>query len=156
MRRLIVLGLLALAACGSKEESTTIGGTTYTSNDKDNTATITTDKGSISTVTGPAAAAKAKLPAYAPQYPGSTIESAIDTVHEGRKSSIVTLTTKDGAKQVAEFYRAKFAGAGLKSGMDMVSDEGGMIGAESGGNKASVMVSHEDGKTSVVLTFSAS
>jgi hypothetical protein len=152
---LIVLGMLALVGCGSSERSTTVAGTTFTSNDKDGTATISSAHGSISTVSGDAAA-QSRMPDFAPRYPGSSIESAIDSQRDGRKSSMITLVTPDETKRVAEFYRTKFQGAGLEKKTDIVSDDGGMLAAEGGGKKASIAVSRENGKSIVIVSYTLS
>jgi hypothetical protein len=152
---LIVLGMLTLIGCGSSERSTTVAGTTFTSNDKDGTATISTAHGSISTASGDAAA-QSKMPDFAPRYPGSSIESAIDSRRDGRKSSMITLVTPDKTKTVADFYRAKFQGADLKKRTDIISDDGGMLAAEDGSKKASIAVSRENGKSTVIVSYTLS
>jgi hypothetical protein len=152
MRSWMVLGCLALAACGSDEQSTTVAGTTYTSSDKDERATISNARGSISTVSG-ASAANTKLPDFAPRYPGSNIESVIDSKRDGRASTMVTLTTADPVQKVVDFYRPRFEGAGLAKKSEMITEEAGMLAAEAADKKASIAVSREEGKTSIVLSY---
>ena len=153
MRALILIGCLALAACGSGEESTTIGGTTYASNEREGTASITTDKGTISTVDG-AAAANVDMPAFAPRYPGSTIVSAIQSQTAERTSHMVNIETSDSVDKVAAFYEKAFADAGLSVTSRMMTAEGGLMGAEGAGKKASIAVSVDEGKTMAVVSYS--
>lgn len=154
MRFLIMIGLasVALASCGSDEKKATVGDTTFTSNDKDGTATISNDRGTLSATTG-AEAANTKMPDFAPQYPGSTIESVLNTDTAGGKSQMINLNTGDAPAKVTEFYKGKLSAAGLKIGMDMTTAETGMVTGEGNGHSASVTASAEDGKTAVLVTI---
>jgi len=154
MRALVLMGFcLALAACGSREESATIGGATFTSNEGDGTATITTDKGTLSTVDG-AAAANVQMPSFAPKYPGSTILSAVKTETDERTNHMVSIETGDSVDKVVAFYEKAFKDAGMTISSRMMAEDGGLMAAEGDGRKASIAVSFEDGKTSVVVNFS--
>ncbi len=151
MRLLAIVALTCLSACGSSEESTTIGGTTYTQQE-DGTATISNENGSISATEGEAAA-NTKFPDFAPQYPGSTIESALVTNRDDGQRTMALLATSDGMDKVVEFYREKVTSAGLKVGMVHNIDGNGMLSAEAEGKKVSVTGGPQDGKTRFALTF---
>ncbi|MBY0301909.1 MULTISPECIES: hypothetical protein [Sphingomonas] len=77
-----VLAVTLLAACGSSEKSTTVGGTTFASDDSKGTSTITSEKGMIRATDG-TAAAKVTMPAYAPLYPGAAVTGVIETENMG-------------------------------------------------------------------------
>lgn len=153
MRAMVVLTLLVLGACGPVEESTTIGGTTFTKNDTDDTATISNERGSISALDGDAAA-NTEFPAFAPQYPGSTVESALITNTASGERTVAVLATDDEIASVVEFYRDKFTAAGLEIGTAYNVDDSAMLSAEGAGKKASVMGGKQDGKTTFNLSFS--
>lgn len=153
MRALVVLASLALVACGSSEESTTIGGTTFTQNESEGSATITNERGSLTALEG-AAAEKTEFPDYAPRYPGAAVESAIVSTSERGERTTAVLNTDDTIAQVADFYRARFAAAGLEMGMDMSTDETAMLSAQGDGKKATVTVAQQDGKTTFTVAFS--
>ena len=153
MRAIVVLGALALAACGSDDDTVTLGDTTFTSNEQAGTATISNAEGSITTADG-AAAAKTQMPDYAPQYPGSTITTALTTRKDDRNRTNIVLTTKDGIDKVAAFYKNKFTAAGLTIASDMTTSEVSMISAEGNGKKASITAAPDEGQTSVVVSYS--
>lgn len=153
MRAVAALALLVLGACGPVEESTTIGGTTFSNEGADGTATISNERGSISASDG-AAAANTEFPAFAPQYPGSTVESALVTNTASGERTMATLVTDDEMAKVVEFYRDKFTEAGLEIGTAYTVDDSAMLSAEGGGKKASVTGGKQDGRTSFALSFS--
>lgn len=152
MRRFVIAAAVLLSACGSSEKSTTVAGTTYTSDDSKGTASITTDKGSIRTAEG-AAAQQVVMPAYAPLYPGATVTSVIETESEGRKSKMVTLSTPDALSKVTDYYKGTLAKAGWKVPSSFLSDDGGMLSGEKDGKSVSIALSREDdGKSNVLVT----
>ncbi|WP_442678122.1 hypothetical protein ACSBM8_11295 [Sphingomonas sp. ASY06-1R] len=152
MRRFVIFAAVLLSACGSSEKSTTVGGTTFASDDGKGTASITTEKGSIRTAEG-AAAAHVVMPDYAPLYPGSTATSVIETESEGRKTKMVTLSTSDAIGKVSDFYKGALAKAGWKIPSSFLSDDGGMLSGEKDGKTVSIALSREDdGKTNALVT----
>ncbi|WP_420137254.1 hypothetical protein [Sphingomonas sp.] len=151
MRRFVVAAAVLLSACGSSEKSTTVAGTTFTSDDSKGTASITTDKGSIRTAEG-AAAARVTMPAYAPLYPGATVTGVIETETEGRKNKMVTLSSPDAIGKVMDFYKGSLTKAGWKVPSSFVSDDGGMVAGEKDGKSVSIALSREDdGKTNALV-----
>ena len=155
MRALIVLAPLVLAACGSAEESTTIGGTTFAQNEAEGTATISNERGSITSLEG-SSAESTQFPEFAPRYPGSAIESALVTNSERGERTVVMLNTNDDIGKVMDFYRDRFTSAGLEIGMNVTAEDTGMISAEGDGKKASVTGSKQDGKTVFSVSFRGS
>lgn len=153
MRFLMLASLVVLTGCNSSEESTTVAGTTYTSDQKAGTATIKTSEGEMRTVDG-AAADKAELPAYAPRYPGATIKTVIESKTNSGTSTVASLETKDPPAAVTKFYRDAFTKNGMKLTSDVPSDQVTMLSAEGNGNKVSAMASQQDGTTMVTLTYS--
>ncbi|RUN74665.1 hypothetical protein EJC47_20355 [Sphingomonas sp. TF3] len=153
MRALIAVTLLALAACGSGKDSTTIGGNTFT-NEKDGTATITNEKGSLTAIDGDAAA-KTAMPAFAPKYPGATIVSVLKTNTGERKSTMVNMTSGDSGAKVLQFYRDSLVGAGFTIKSEMTFNDGGMLSAENSNGKVSLSVSRDEetGKSQFVVTL---
>ncbi|MEN3746935.1 hypothetical protein TPR58_07135 [Sphingomonas sp. HF-S3] len=154
MRFILLVSALALAGCGSSEETTTIAGTTYSSNDKEGTASIKSSDGEVSVVDG-AAANKVEMPAFAPRYPGSTITGVIETKKAGHVSTMVNLRSADAPAAVATFYRDSFTKNGMKMTSDLPAEEGAMLTAEGKGNKVTVVVSQEDGSTLATISHSA-
>jgi len=147
------MAVLALSACGSGEKSTTIGGATYSSNDRDGTASITTDKGSLTTAEG-AAAANFQMPAFAPKYPGATIVGVIRSESDGTTRHMVNMQSTDSIGKVAAFYKDGFVRAGLKTTSEMMTADGGMMSAEGDGRKVSIAISQDEGKTAAIVTYS--
>ncbi len=151
MRPVVLIAAVLLAACGSKEKSATIAGTTYKTDESAGTASITTANGSIKTTRG-AAAAAVVMPAYVPAYPGATVDGVMETESGGRKTKMVTLATQDPVAKVADFYKAALASEGWKLPQSMLMPDAAMVTGEKDGKQVSVMVSKQDGKTGIVLT----
>lgn len=154
MRKFLALALLALAACGSSEEKTTIGDVTLSNDEQAGISVIETATGSMKVVEGPEAD-KLEMPAFAPKYPGSIVESAIiSTSAEKGTTTTVNFSTKDSLAQIAEYYEKQFEAQGLKLGMKMVTEESIMVKGEADGKRASVIASIVDGKLGGVLSYS--
>ncbi|MET4896782.1 hypothetical protein RN629_06345 [Sphingomonadaceae bacterium jetA1] len=153
MRCAVLASAVLLAACGSSEKSATIGGSTFSTDESKGTASITTDKGTIRTAEGEAAA-KVEMPAYAPRYPGATVTGVIETDAEGSKHKMVTLSTPDAIGKVADFYKASLTKAGWKIPASFISGDGGMLSGQKDGKEVSIAISRdEDAKTNLVVTF---
>lgn len=155
MRRIVpvaatLLGATLLAACGSSEKSTTIGGTTFTSDESKGTSTIATEKGVIRATDG-AAAAKVTMPAYAPLYPGATVTGVIETENDGKKNKMVTLSTPDAIGKVVDFYKASLKKAGWAVPSSFVSADGGMVAGEKDGKSVSIAFSRQDGTSTEMV-----
>jgi hypothetical protein len=153
LRPLALTGLLTLAACGASEETTTIAGTTFTSDDEQGTATISSANGSLAVAEGDAAQ-KTPMPDYAPQYPGSTITNAMTSGKDGASKTTVLLTTTDPVSKVGAFYTDTFSRLGLELKQNVNSAEAVMLAAEAQAKKASVIIGTEGQLTTAVVTFS--
>lgn len=98
-----------------------------------------------------------KIPAWIPAYPGAKVEGRFSRQAADGESGAFGFTTGDSPKQVLSFYNEGLKSAGLKITSQLTQDSGdspgGMIGAEGGNRKVGVMVSTEDGNTSVAVTF---
>lgn len=147
-----MVSLLALAACGSDDKSTTVAGTTFTSNENEGTATIANENGSVTVAEG-AAAQATQLPNHAPRYPGATIVSALKSEKDGESQTTVVQESTDPIAAVGTFYTKAFTDNGMKITQNMTSPEVAMIVGEGEGKKTTLMASTEEGKTSVILTF---
>lgn len=153
MRRIaaVVVAVL-LAGCGSSEKSYTAGGATVTDDSKGN-ASITTDKGTIRTAQGDAAA-NVKMPDFAPRYPGSTVSNVIETETDGGKQKMVTLNTSGTIANVADFYKASLAKAGWKVPTSFISGDAGMVMGQKDSKQVTVSISRNDqSSTDVVVAF---
>ncbi len=151
MRPAVLVAAVLLTACGSQEKSATIAGTTYKTDESAGTASITTANGSIKTTQG-AAAAAVVMPAFAPVYPGATVDGVMETEAGGRKTKTATLATPDPVAKVADFYKAALAKEGWKTPHAMLMADGAMLTGEKEGRRVSIVISKQDGKTGVVLT----
>jgi major membrane immunogen (membrane-anchored lipoprotein) len=160
---LFVFALL-IAGCGGKETSTVTlpdgkgGSTKISANDEDgrSEATITGADGKSVTMTSDVN--DAKLPAFAPQYPGSEITSATNIATSGEGAmQTVTMTSSDSTEKVMEFYKASVTSAGMPIGMSMTIDGTGSMQAGKGEKLPSVLVSAapKDGKTEVTLILTS-
>lgn len=151
MRCTVLVAALLLTACGSQEKSATIAGTTYKTDESAGTSSITTANGSIKTIRGGAATAVV-LPAYAPVYPGATVDGVIETESGGHKTKMATLATSEPVAKVTDFYKTALAKDGWKLPQSMLMPEGAMLTGEKDGKQVSIVISKQDGKTGVVVT----
>ncbi|HMT45017.1 MAG TPA: hypothetical protein PKA59_10710 [Chakrabartia sp.] len=159
MRALLLLPLLALAACGSNEKEITIkdgegGEQTVTVGKDDGTTTIKSEDGTAVVRTG---AEGANFPPEAPQYPGSTVTASANFAgKDGGSGLMATQETGDEPAKVLAFYKDKLAAAGRKIAMETNTGEGSMLiveGAEGGkGEGMMIAVNKDAGKTIVTIT----
>lgn len=156
---LAIPALLLLAACGSKEDTITVKDgngeeATITTKSDDGETTITSDKGKVVINEG---GAGASFPAFAPQYPGSTVMGSATfagTGAEGGAGSMVTQQTSDAPDKVMAFYKAKVTEAGMKIGMETNTPEGGMLAVGTPGEKGGMMITvAKDGDSKTTIAF---
>lgn len=175
------VALLAVAACGSKDEAdvakadgrevlsqtvtddsgktsevtvreTDDGGANMTVRSEDGTAVLNTAGGD---------SAARYLPDWLPAYPGAEVTGGMQGASAEGSGSLVTLTTKDGPEKVIAFYEAAADKAGFKTvsrvemgGMRMFS---ATKGSEGKGPGFQVQTSPADGGgTQVSLMISSS
>ena len=113
---LFAVAMLSLTACGSPKTETIRfadgkGGTTTITSDGTK-ATFTGEVGASATLDS--GAQKARFTDFAPQYPGSTVESAASIAKNGSTSQMINLLAKDDGKAVYEFYKASLPKSGAK------------------------------------------
>ncbi len=135
MRSLLLIPTLLLAACGQSDQTVSYEdseGNEQTINVEDNgdTRTVTSEDGLIS-AEGSQGGANARFPDYAPQYPGSTVQSAIDlnagTAQTGGVTQhTITMMTSDTPEAVIAFYAERAAASG-KSVTQLDSATGPML-----------------------------
>lgn len=111
---------MLLSACGNSE---TIGyndsegnDRTISVKDKDGTRSVTSDDGLIR-AKGTQGSAKARFPAFAPQYPGANVQSVVDVdvgtgAIGGVKQHIITMASADTPETVIAFYRTRIGASG--------------------------------------------
>jgi hypothetical protein len=149
----ILITLLALAACGKSEETITVkdeaGKEATAVIDKEtNTTTIKSDGVEMTMSQG----GKVDFPAYAPQYPGSTIGgSTTSKSNDGKSSQTFEVITSDKPADVLAFYKAKLIAGKRPIAMETSTPEGGMI--MSGNSADSVMVTVEVKNDKTVATI---
>lgn len=122
---LIAASLLALNACGSGDTVAVPdgkGGTITVKRDGEK-ASYTDSDGNITTVDS--SPSSADFPAFAPQYPGSKIESAASIGDDEKHSQILNLLTSDDSQKVRDFYKAAFEKGGKK--ISEVSADGNFL-----------------------------
>ena len=151
MRMLMLAGLAALAACGSGENREPSNGIAA-SNEAE-------QKASSDTAASPAPAAAVTpvditMPQFAPQYPGSTIQSVNSATVGGGDSHEVRLLTTDDADRIFAFYRDRFAAAGLRKTSEFMSGGTGMMSATGKGRNASIAIAREQGRSVIIVTYS--
>ncbi len=153
MRPFILLGLAVLAACQS-EEKNAAAGTDAAANAMAGDATRAASNAAAEREAVDAAVQNVQMPAFAPQYPGSTIKNATASRSGGREIHTVTLATTDNAAKIVDFYRERFNSAGMKKAAEFISGGTGMMSAAGNGRKGSIAISKEADHTAVIVTYS--
>jgi len=155
----IALGTaVALAGCGKKDEKTVYsdGQHTVTQSSAGDHMTVTGQDGQKMEF-GTGANAAAKLPDYAPLYPGATITSSFaGSGKDGSGGSLAFHTTAAPADVIA-FYKDKTAGGGLKQSMNADMNGTLMFAAQKDDSKTQISVTATKGAngTDGQVTWSA-
>jgi hypothetical protein len=153
MRHLIPFAaLLALTACGSKEDTTTVttadGEEIKITSDADNNSesgTITFEgKDGEGKITFGDAASGQKLPLDMPVYPGGEVKGTFTGGDGKGEGGMATVMTKDPAAKVIDFYKAEAGkrGYAIKT-------------TSSANNMASFSAEGKDGETLVITASPA-
>lgn len=135
MRNATILSTLLLAACGQSDQTVN-----YKDSEGNDRSIRVTEKGAERTVTsddgmirakGALGGARARFPAFAPQYPGATIQSVVDldagpAGQTNVKQHVITMKTKDTPDAVIAFYKGKIGASG-KSVRQVDSATGPML-----------------------------
>lgn len=160
MRKLLVSSALLVAACGSNERSIEVedgNGESATVSVKGDgeKVTVQSAEGEVVYQQG---AQGAVFPAYAPQYPGSTVTSSANFEGaKGAQGATLTQQTGDGVDKVLAFYKKKVTAAGLKVVMEQsAGDTATLVAAKEGANEMGVMISAAaDGAGSTTISMSS-
>src|SRR5450432_3557895 len=108
------LSVVSLAGCGRSDDSVKVA--TKTQNDGTRTITVTDNKGTQVAIAG--SGASANMPAYAPIFPGSTVETTVTIPNKGGMVAFKTTATPEA---VIAFYKRSVAAAGFKDNLNMTS-----------------------------------
>ncbi|MFM2410945.1 MAG: hypothetical protein RL481_1773 [Pseudomonadota bacterium] len=120
MRILMLSSTLLLAACGSSDtiryKDSEGNDRTINVQDKDGTRSVSSDDG-LTRAKGTRGSAKARFPAFAPQYPGANVQSVVDMdvgtgSTGGVKQHIITMASPDTPEKVIAFYRTSISASG--------------------------------------------
>ena len=117
---------------------------------KAGTATVNLGEGAVTTL---GTQAPPNLPAYAPVYPGATIQSSVNGIGGGPLSGMLALTTPDPADKVLAFYKKAAADAGLKMETEATTGQLKTFVARDGDKVANLTLAPQDGKTFAQLTY---
>ena len=112
---LLSLSVLGLAACG-RDDAPKV----KTATDANGTQTVTVTDGKGTEVTIAGAGGNASMPAFAPLFPGATVETSVTTPEKG---GMVAFKTSSSREDVIDFYKKAAAAAGLKDNLNMSSGE---------------------------------
>lgn len=120
MRRAILftvlsLSVLSLAGCGRDDAPKVKTGTDANGAQS---VTVTDNKGTEVTIAG--AGGSANMPAFAPPFPGASVESSVTTPQKG---GMVAFKTSSSPQDVIDFYKKSAADAGMKDNMNMTSGD---------------------------------
>lgn len=160
MRKLIAISAILLAACGSDKRSIEIEGgdgqtAEVTVQGDGEKVTVQSSDGEVVYQQG---AKGADFPAYAPQYPGSTVTSSANyTATKGAQGATLTQQTGDDVARVLAFYKQKVSAAGLKIVMEQTAgDTATLVAANEGSQEIGVMISVAgDGAGLTTISISA-
>ena len=137
MTRLGMTGLLLLCACGQQADQQA--------------------PSEAPSEAGPAAAEapSAALPDYLPDYPGSTrveVPNLGVAGTDSRSGNAIAMETTDSPTRVAEFYRARFAEAGVPVRADTITETGGLMSVARDGEKGAMLtISRIGDKTRIAV-----
>ncbi|HTP76153.1 MAG TPA: hypothetical protein VMJ73_04165 [Rhizomicrobium sp.] len=153
MRRAVLLAVLSLSVaglsgCGRNDDTPRV--VTKTESNGTQSVTVTDNKGATVTVAG--AGASANMPAYAPLYPGASVET---TVTAPGKGGMVAFKTSAAPDAVIAFYKKSVSGAGFKDTLNMTSGDTMTYSAtdEKGVHALNVVASKGDDGTQVQVTW---
>ncbi len=160
---LLVVASAALASCGGGSTVSLPdgkGGTTKITSEGDaNKGEVTMTGADGKTMTMKSGSGTANFPAFAPQYPGSTLGQTSDIAVEGTKMLTIEQFTTDTPDKVVAFYKAALEKGGIKVGMSGTNGGSSFL---SGGSQdrekdksPAAMISAEvaDGKTKVSMVI---
>lgn len=118
----------------------------------------TDEKGQKSSMTWGGSGGPQNLPSWLPTYPGGTVQGTYDTTNAEGRSAAFTVTTKDDASKMLDYYEAQLKSAGFKPEKTTYNTNGQTGGSvtgksEDGKREASMLVSTAPDGTHAVVTF---
>jgi hypothetical protein len=149
---MIPCALTMLAACHGSEKTASLGGMTITSDKAEGRTSLAASAGTIATVSG-AAAQQIALPASVPHYPGAQVVSALETPHGKDHGRIIRMDTSQPGPEVMSFYRQAFTRHGGRIDSDLQLPGGGMLSGKAEGQRLSIMVGPQEGKTTIIISI---
>ncbi len=156
------LTAVALTACGPSGEKTVATGnggtvTTQTHSDGSQTYTVKDAANNTQVTMGTGAAASAKLPNYAPLYPGAEVQTSVNA-SGSNEGGMVMFKTSAAAQNVIDFYKKSAGAAGMADVFNMTSGDTMSFSAHDTKTKHgfSVVATKADGGTTVQVTWSNS
>jgi len=108
---------------------------TFSGDGKNGSVTVKTADGTVQS--GPAAGA---APAWVPVYPGASSQSTLSSQTKEGNTHQFTFKTGDAVGKVVEYYQSQLKGAGFNVTLVSSGDQGGMVSAEDGGKKRTIVV----------------
>ena len=161
MRKLVLVGLMALGACGDEERRQTVvtadgGRAEVTTHDDGGAATLnlTGANGELASFTaGDSARWPNDWPDFAPAYPGAKVQASMGGTSKDGKGGMVSFTTGDSAEKVIAFYQVRAEAAGIK--VVTTTEAGGSrqfsATDDTSGRSLNVSATSEDGATQVAV-----
>ncbi|HEX2593446.1 MAG TPA: hypothetical protein VHL34_18230 [Rhizomicrobium sp.] len=151
---------ITLTGCGRSDEKTvtTSDGSTVTAKTEgDGSASYVAKSadGKTTVSMGTGAQANTKTPAYAPLFPGATVETSVNAGGENA-GGMVMFKTNATAASVIDFYKKSTAASGMSNVLDMTSGDSMSYSAkdEKTNHAVTVVATKADGATNVQLTWS--
>jgi hypothetical protein len=122
MRRAVLLAVLSLCAaglsgCGKSDDTTKV--VTKTEGNGTQSVSVTDNKGATVTVSS-GAGATTNMPAYAPIFPGASVETSVTAPGKG---GMVAFKTSAAPEAVIAFYKKSVSGVGFKDTLNMTSGD---------------------------------
>lgn len=160
---MILAPALALAACGSSEDSDGDAGTTYSTpdgsvtvtGDEDGTTVYRADNGDAQAVVKTGKGSADALPKGFTAYPGADITLSVDGRQGGKNGGVLMMETSDAPEKVIAFYKKQVEDAGL-----VIETEGRFSGSHTLGAKNedetfgfSVTAQDTGGKTQIQIGY---
>jgi hypothetical protein len=116
--------------------------------DSDNgSVTVKTDQGTWST----SDKLPSDWPTDVPVYPGATVQGSVAAQGQTAGHYVGLVTSDDAAKAIA-WYKGELAAKGWKVTAEVNTAQGNMLSAEKDSRNLVVVVSAQDGKTTISLT----
>jgi hypothetical protein len=153
---------LGLSGCGPSGDSKTVSTpngtvTTETHNDGSQTYNFKDSTSGTQVTMGTGAAANAKLPDYAPLYPGAAVETSVNA-SGSNEGGMVMFKTNASSQSVIDFYKKSAGSAGMSDVFNMTNGDTMSFSAHDTKTKHgfSVVATKADGATTVQVTWSNS